>query len=44
MILGILLTILFIKGITKMYRKSVAHNVSLLGNYLYEIIRAANTK
>ena len=42
MILGIILFILFIKGINKMYRKSVAHNAGLLGNYLYEVIRAAN--
>ena len=43
MILGIILFVLFIKGINKMYRKSVSHNVELLGNYLYETIRAANS-
>lgn len=42
MILGIILFILFIKGINKMYKKAVAHNVRLIGNYLYEVIRAAN--
>ena len=42
MILGIILFILFIKGINKMYRKAVAHNVGLLSNYLYGVIRAVN--
>lgn len=42
MILGIILFILFIKGINKMYRKSVAHNVRLLGDYFYEVIKVAN--
>ena len=41
MILGIILIILFLKGFNKMYRKAVAHNAKLFGNYLFEIIRTA---
>lgn len=42
MIIGIILSILLIKALNKAYRKSVAHNVGLIGNYLYEVIRVAN--
>ena len=42
MILSIIIIILIFKGFLKMYRKAVAHNARLYGNYLYEIIRATN--
>lgn len=42
MVLGIILFILFIKGINKMYDKACKHNLKIVGNYLYEVIRAAN--
>ena len=44
MILFVIIIILMYKGLLKMYRKSVAHNARLYGNYLYAIIRAANSK
>ena len=44
MILSIIIIILMFKGLFKMYRKSVTHNARLYGNYLYAIIRAANSK
>lgn len=42
MILFIIIIILMYKGLLKMYRKSVAHNTELIGNYLYAIIKEAS--
>ena len=42
MILGIVLFILFIRFISKMYDKACKHNLKIVGNYLYEVIKAAN--
>ena len=42
MILGIILFVLFIKGINKMYKKAARRYYSALAQYLYEINRAAN--
>jgi len=44
MILFVVITVLFIRGTVKMYRRSVARNAALMGNYLYEVIRAANRR
>lgn len=42
MIISIILIIVIYKIFSKAYRKSVAHNMSLFGNYMYEVIRKAN--
>ena len=42
MILGIILIILFFRFMGKMYDKTCKHNLRIVGNYLYEVIRAAN--
>ena len=42
MIIGIILLMYILKKINKMYKRSVAHNAELVGNYLYEIIKATN--
>lgn len=42
MISYIILMTLFIKWMGKLYNKAAKHNLKIVGNYLYEIIRAAN--
>lgn len=42
MILGIILFVLFLRFMNKMYDKACKHNLKIVGNYLYEVIKAAN--
>lgn len=42
MISFVILTALFIRFLGRLYDKSCKHNLKIVGNYLYEIIRAAN--
>ena len=42
LILGIILFILIIKMANKAYKKASSRNISIVGNYLYQIIKAAN--
>ena len=42
MILSVILFVLFIKFLCKMYDKACKHNLKIVGNYLYEIIKTTN--